>query len=319
MSVLDGIGNTPLIELQRIVPPGSARVVAKLEWANPTGSMKDRMALAAISAAEARGALGAGGTVVEYTAGTTGISLAFVCAAKGYGIEIVYSDAFSDEKRRAMLAFGARITDVKSDGGRITGPLIKAMIETARGISERPNHWWSDQLNNHDAVTGYDALGEELWRPLNGRVDAFVHAVSTAHSIHGVSRALRRHLASLHVTAVEPAESPVLSGGASGAHKIEGIGIGFVPPLWRREEVDEIIPVSTADAKAMARRLAREEGIFAGTSTGANVVAALEVAKRLGPGATVATIIIDSGLRYLSTDVFRVDTTAEAKRELIGA
>ena len=319
MGVLEGIGNTPLIELHRIVPTGSARVIAKLEWANPTGSMKDRMALAAIEAAEARGALGPGGTVVEYTAGTTGISLAFVCAAKGYGIEIVYSDAFSEEKRRTMQAFGARITDVKSDGGRITGPLIKAMIEVARGISERPNHWWSDQLNNHDAVAGYHALGEELWRQSSGRVDAFVHAVSTAHSIHGVSRALRRHHGSLHVTAVEPAESPVLSGGASGAHKIEGIGIGFIPPLWHREEVDDIVPISTADAKAMARRLAREEGIFAGTSTGANLVATLEVAKRLGAGATVATIIIDSGLRYLSTDVFRVEANAETKRELIGA
>ena len=305
MSVIDGIGNTPLVPLERVVPAGSARVLAKLEWANPTGSMKDRMARAVIEAAEASGRLRPGGTVVEYTAGTTGISLAFVCAARGYGLEIVFSDAFSEEKRRTMQAFGAHITDVPSEHGRITQALIKQMIEASRVISERPGHWWSDQLNNHDAVGGYDALGEEIWAQTAGRVDAFVHAVSTAHSIHGVARALRRHRPAVHVAAVEPAESAVLSGGASGSHKIEGIGIGFIPPLWHRDEVDEIQPVTTEDAKAMARRLAREEGIFAGTSSGANVVAALRVAERLGTGATVVTIMCDSGLRYLSTDVFR--------------
>lgn len=312
MSVLDGIGSTPLVPLERVVPPGSARVLAKLEWANPTGSMKDRMARAVIAGAEASGRLRPGGTVVEYTAGTTGISLAFVCAAKGYALEIVFSDAFSEEKRRAMQAFGARITDVPSEQGRITGALIKQMIDTSRVISERPGHWWSDQLNNHDAVGGYDALGEEVWGQTEGRVDAFVHAVSTAHSIHGVARALRRHHPTLHVAAVEPAESAVLSGGPSGAHKIEGIGIGFIPPLWHPEEVDEIVPVTTADAKAMARRLARDEGIFAGTSSGANVVGALQVAERLGRGATVVTIMCDSGLRYLSTDVFRAPAAASA-------
>jgi cysteine synthase len=305
MSVLDGIGNTPLVALERVVPAGSARVLAKLEWANPTGSMKDRLGRAMIDGAEASGRLRPGGTVVEYTAGTTGISLAFVCAARGYGLEIVYSDAFSDEKRRTMEAFGARITDVPSEQGRITEALIKRMIETARTIADRPGHWWADQLNNRDAVGGYHALGEEIWRQTDGRVDAFVHAVSTAHSIHGVARGLRRHHQTLYVAAVEPAESAVLSGGPSGAHRIEGIGIGFIPPLWHRDEVDEIMPVGTDEAKVMARRLAREEGIFAGTSSGANVVAALRLAERLGPGATVATIICDSGLRYLSTDVFR--------------
>ena len=310
MSVLNAIGSTPLVPLERVVAPHSAHLLVKLELANPTGSMKDRMALAAIEGAERSGQLRPGGTVVEYTAGTTGISLAFVCAARGYDIEIVFSDAFSDEKRRTMEAFGARITDVPSDGGRITESLIRQMIEAARVISERPGHWWSDQLNNHDAVAGYLLLGDEIWTQTEGRVDAFVHAVSTAHSIHGVSRALRRHHPALHVAAVEPAESAVLSGGPSGAHKIEGIGIGFVPPLWHPAEVDEILTVTTDDAKAMARRLAREEGIFAGTSSGANVVAALRVAERLGPGATVATIICDSGLRYLSTDVFRPTNAA---------
>ena len=304
MSVLDGIGNTPLIELTRIVPKTSARVFAKLEWANPTGSMKDRMARAAIEAAERSGKLQPGGTVVEYTAGTTGISLAFVCAAKGYGIEIVFSDAFSDEKRRTMQAFGARITDVKSDGGKINEALIKEMIRTADELSARPGHWYCNQLRNHDAIGGYLPLGEEIWEQTGGKVHAFVHAVSTAHSIHGVTQALWAHDRNVHIVAVEPEESAVLSGRPSGSHKIEGIGIGFIPPLWQPEMVNEILTVSTEDAKAMARRLAREEGVFAGTSTGANVVAALKIAERLGRDATVVTLAVDSGLRYLSTDVY---------------
>ncbi len=304
MSVLDGIGNTPCVELKKVVPSGSARILVKLEWANPTGSMKDRMARAVIERAEQDGRLLRGGTVVEYTAGTTGISLALVCAAKGYRLQVVFSDAFSEEKRRTMQALGAVITDVPSDNKRITQMLIKQMIETARRISEQPGHWWADQLNNHNAITGYHALGEEIWQQSAGQVDAFVHAVSTAHSIHGTAEALRRHKADLHVVAVEPAESAVLSGGPSGAHKIEGIGIGFIPPLWRPEEVNEILTVTTEEAKSMARRLAREEGIFAGTSSGANVVAALRIAERLGAAATVVTIIVDSGLRYLSTDLY---------------
>jgi len=303
--VLDAIGKTPLVELRRIVAPRGARIVAKLESANPTGSMKDRMARAVVERAAADGRLPAGGTVVEYTAGTTGISLAFVCAALGYKTHFVFSNAFSDEKRYTMRAYGAEITDVPSDGGRINEPLIKAMIATSETISRRPGHWWADQLNNRDAEAGYHPLGEEIWEQTGGRVDAFVHAVSTAHSIHGTARALRRHDPRVRVVAVEPTESAVLSGRPSGSHKIEGIGIGFIPPLWKPAEVDEILTVSTAEAKAMARRLAREEAIFAGTSTGANVVAALRVAERLGPDATVATILIDSGLRYLSTDVFR--------------
>jgi cysteine synthase A len=304
VSALDGIGNTPLVELHRVVPPGSARVFVKLEWANPTGSMKDRMAKAAIEAAEADGRLRPGGTVVEYTAGTTGISLAFVCAAKGYGIEIVFSDAFSDEKRRTMEAFGAHITDVTSGGGGINAALIQAMIRKADEISARPGHWYCNQLRNHDAIAGYLPLGEEIWTQTEGRVDAFVHAVGTAHSIHGVTQVLWAKNRGVRIVGVEPAESAVLSGGPSGAHKIEGIGLGFLPPLWQPELVNEIEPVSTEEAKAMARRLAREEGIFAGISSGANAVAALRVAERLGEGATVVTLAVDSGLRYLSTGVF---------------
>jgi cysteine synthase A len=303
--VLDAIGNTPLVELRNIVPKGSARIVAKLESANPTGSMKDRLARMVIERAATDGRLTPGGTVVEYTAGTTGISLALVASALGYRTHFVFSDAFSDEKRVTMRAYGAEITDVMSDNKQITKELIEAMIAKAGEISRQPGHWWADQLRNEDGADGYAGLGEEIWSQTGGEVDAVVHTVSTAHSIHGMSRALRLHRPDLPVFAVEPAESAVLSGKPPGSHKIEGIGLGFVPPLWHPEEVTEILTVSTDDAKAMARRLACDEAIFAGTSTGANVVAALRIAERLGPGSTVATIIVDSGLRYVSTDVFR--------------
>ena len=302
-----GIGNTPLVELQRIAPAGGARIVAKLEWANPTGNMKDRMAQTAIEGAVRDGKLRPGDTVVEYTAGTTGISLAFVCAVLGYGLHIVFSDAFSEEKRRTMKAFGAIVEDVPSDGGKITEKLIKAMIARAGEIAVHPGNWWCDQLNNKDAITGYFPLGEEMWSQSDGRVDAFVHAVGTAHSIHGVGRVLRAHKPDVQVIAVEPAESAVLSGGPTGSNRIEGVGIGFVPPLWEPDQVDEIQTVTAGEAMDMARRLAREEGLFAGTSSGANVVVALRVAERLGPDATVATILCDSGLRYLSTELYRTD------------
>jgi cysteine synthase len=303
--ILEAIGNTPLVALRRVAGAGGARVVVKLESANPTGSMKDRVARAMIEAAIAARRLSPGDTVVEYTAGTTGISLALVCAALGLKAHFVFSDAFSEDKRYTMRAYGAAITNVPSEAGKITERLIKALIATAAELSRRPGHWYCDQLNNRDGEAGYHALGEELWQQSGAAVDAFVQAVGTAHSLHGSTHALRRHNPRLRVVAVEPAESPVLSGARSGAHNIDGIGIGFVPPLWRSAEVDEIFTVTTAEAKAMARRLAREEAIFAGTSTGANVVAALRVAARLPPGATVATIAVDSGLRYLSTDLYR--------------
>ncbi|MGP8033215.1 MAG: PLP-dependent cysteine synthase family protein [Steroidobacteraceae bacterium] len=303
--VLGAIGNTPLIELRRLPGARSARVLVKLESANPTGSMKDRVARAMVERAAADGRLKPGDTVVEYTAGTTGISLALVCAALGFKAHFVFSNAFSPDKRITMCAYGATITDVKSEGGQITEALIRALISTADEISMRPGHWYCDQLNNKDGEAGYYALGEELWRQSGARVDALVQSVGTAHSIHGSAHALRRYNPRLLVVAVEPAESAVLSGGVPGAHNIDGIGIGFIPPLWRRAEVDEIVLVPTAEAKAMARRAAREEALFAGASTGANLVAALAVAQRLGPDATVATLAVDSGLRYLSTDMYR--------------
>ena len=303
--ILDAIGNTPLVALRHLAPAGGARVLLKLESANPTGSMKDRVARAMIERAAADGRLAAGDTVVEYTAGTTGISLAMVCAALGFKTHFVFSDAFSEDKRHTMRAFGAEITNVPSEGGRITAQLFTNLIATAADISRRPRHWYCDQLRNKDGEAGYHPLGEELWQQAGGRVDAFVQAVGTAHSLHGTAHVLRRHNPKVRIVAVEPAETAVLSGGAPGAHNIDGIGVGFVPPLWRGGEVDEIIPVSTAEAKAMARRLAREEAIFAGTSSGANVVAALRLAQRLGSEATVATLVVDSGWRYLSTDVYR--------------
>ncbi len=305
MTILDSIGNTPLIQLHRLAPSGSGRVLLKLEMTNPTGSMKDRMARAVIEAAERKNQLPPGGTVVEYTGGTTGISLALVCAVKGYKIEIVFSDAFSQEKALIMKALGARITVVLSEGKGITENLVRQMIEKARTISQKPGHWWSDQLNNRDAMGGYHALGDEIWKQAKGNVDAFVHSVGTAHSLHGTVRALSAHKRSIQAVAVEPEESAVLSGRAPGSHHIEGIGIGFIPPLWEGDKVKEIMTVSTQEAKAMARRLAREEGIFAGTSSGANVVAALRLAQRLGPKATVVTLAVDTGQHYLSTDVFR--------------
>jgi len=304
-TVLDAVGNTPMVQLQRITPPGCARIVVKLEWANPTGSMKDRMAKAVIEHAEVSGRIRPGDTVVEYTSGSTGISLALACAAKGYKFHAVFSDAFSDDKRLTMNAFGAQITNVHSDNGRITEKLIKQLIQTSKTLSQQPGHWWCDQLNNRDAILGYHPLGEEIWSQLNGNVDAFVHVVGTAHSLHGVAKTLRRHNRDLRVTAVEPAESAVLSGQPTGSHNIEGIGIGFIPPLWEPQEVNKILTVSTDEAKTMARRLAQEEGLFAGTSSGANVVAAIRVAKDLGPTATVVTIMVDSGLKYLSTDLHR--------------
>jgi cysteine synthase len=303
-NILDAIGSTPLVELRNIVPPDSARVFAKLEWTNPTGGMKDRMAKSVVERAESDGRLRPSGTIVEYTGGTTGVSLAMICAAKGYRFHAVTSDAFSLEKQLTMQAFGAEVTVIPSDNKKITEALIKEMIARARSMSTLPGHWWSDQLTNRDAVAGYFPLGDEIWQQTGGEVDAFVHSVGTAHSLHGVTQELWRHNRGVKIVAVEPAESAVLSGKPSGAHRVEGIGIGFVPPLWDAAMVNEIMTVSTDEAMAMARRLAREEGLFAGTSSGLNVVAALRVAERLGPAAIVVTLMVDSGLRYVSTELY---------------
>jgi len=305
MDILSAIGNTSLVRLQKVVPSNGAQVFVKLEWENPTGSMKDRMAQAVISQPEADGRLKPGDTVVEYTGGSTGASLALVCAVKGYRIRIVTSDAFSKEKLDQMAALGAELILVPSEGGRTTKKLILDMIAAARELSQQPHTYWTDQLNNQDSITGYFSLGEEIWSQTQGKVDAFVHAVGTGASSRGVATVLKRHKPNVRIAIVEPGESPVLLGGEPGPHKIEGVGIGYVPPLFDRSLVDEIIPVNTDDAKEMARRLAREEGLFGGTSSGANVIAAIRIGERLGPGATVVTLMPDSGLKYLGTDVYR--------------
>ena len=305
MNVLDAIGSTSLVRLRKVVPAGSADVLVKLEGENPTGSMKDRMALAVISRAEADGRLRPGGTVVEYTGGSTGTSLAFVAAAKGYRIRIVTSDAFSREKRDHMAALGAELTLVPSEGGLTTKKLILDMIAAAREIAREPGTFFTNQLENADAIAGYVPLAEELLEEAGGKVDAFVHSVGTAASLRGIAAVLKGRRPGVRIVAVEPEESSVLLGGPAGPHKIEGVGIGYTPPLWEPSLVDEILAVATEEAKEMARRLAREEALFAGTSTGANVVAALRVAARLGAGATVATLTCDTGLKYLSTDVYR--------------
>jgi cysteine synthase A len=303
--LLRAIGGTSIVRLRKVVPPGSAAVLAKLEWENPTGSMKDRMAQAVVSRAEADGRLAPGDTVVEYTGGSTGTSLALVCAAKGYRIRIVSSDAFSKEKLDHMAALGADLTLVPSEGGLTTKKLILEMVEAARALSRMPHTYWIDQLSNQDSIAGYFPLGEEIWEQTEGAVDAFVHCVGTGASSRGVATVLKRRKAGVRIVAVEPAESSVLLGNPPGPHKIEGVGVGYVPPLYEPSLVDEVSAVRTDEAKEMARRLAREEGLFAGTSSGANVVAALRVAERLGPGTTVVTLLVDSGLKYLSTDVYR--------------
>jgi cysteine synthase len=300
-TILQRIGNTPLIPLRSVAPADRARILLKLESENPTGSMKDRMALAMIEAAEADGRLEPGGAVVEYTGGSTGVSLALVCAVKGYPLHIVSSDAFAQEKLDHMRILGAKLQLVRSDGGRMTETLTHDMVEAARVIQQETGAYWTDQLKNTDQIAAYHTMAEEIWTETSGRIDVFVQSVGTAASLRGNAEALRAHNAEIEIVAVEPAESPVLSGGPAGAHKIDGIGAGFVVPLWRDGIADRIERVSTDEARAMALRLAREEGLFAGTSTGANVVAALRLADALDPGATIVTVMCDTGMKYLKS------------------
>lgn len=307
-SILDSIGSTTLLPLRHVVPANGARLLLKLEGENPTASMKDRMALAMIAAAEADGRLRPGGSVVEYTGGSTGVSLALVCAVKGYPLHIVSSDAFAREKLDHMRFLGAELTLVKSAQGGMSKQLTEDMIAAAAALAKRPGCYWTDQLNNTDSLAAYHRMAEEIWTQTGGAIDAFVQSVGTAGSLRGNAEGLRGRKEEVLIVGVEPSESPVLSGGPTGSHKIEGVGAGFVVPLWQPGVADRLEQVSTEEAVAMALRLAREEGLLAGTSTGANVVAALRVAEQLGPEATLVTVMCDSGIKYLSTELFQSHT-----------
>lgn len=304
-SILQSIGHTPLVRLKHVVPPGAADVVVKLEWFNPTGSYKDRMALAMIEGAERRGALRPGMRVVEYTGGSTGSSLAMVCAAKGYPLILLSSDAFSREKLDTMRALGAELRMVASDGGKVTPALFERFkAETAKLVAE-PGTFWTDQFHNDDAIDGFVGLGRELFEQAGRSIDVFCGAVGTGGMLSGVARALHQLGSPARIVALEPASSPALTEGRGGAHRVEGIGIGTVPPHFAdHRPYDEVRAIDEAVAREMARSLARHEGIFTGTSSALNITAAVELARQLGPGRLVATVAVDTGLKYLAGDLF---------------
>ena len=305
-STLRTIGNTPIVQLRNVVPPNSADVLIKLEYFNPTGSYKDRMALAMIEEAERRGDLHSGMTVVEYTGGSTGSSLAFVCAVKGYTFKVVSSDAFSKEKLDTMRAFGAELELIPSQDGKITSDLIPRMIERAKNIAQTDHTYFTDQFNNTDIIQGYAHIGYELLQQVAKPIEAFCGGVGTAGMLMGVSHALREANTQTRIIALEPSTSPVISTGTPGTHHIEGIGVGFVPPLLDKDYYDDVRGLDEAEAQQMARKLAREEGIFSGTSTGLNVVGALQLAEELGPDHTVVTVAVDTGLKYLTGDLYKI-------------
>jgi cysteine synthase A len=303
-STLDIVGNTPVVQLQNLVGPDAARVVVKLEYYNPTGSYKDRMAKAIIEGAERRGELSPGQTVLEYSGGSTGSSLAFVCAQKGYRLKVVTSDAFADEKLRTMAAFGAELIVEPSDRGQITPELIERMRERTQKIAKTESVYLTDQFHNEDAFTGYGGIAAELVEQVDGPIDVFCGGVGTGGMLTGVSRALRPLSPQVRVVALEPASSPLLSEGRKGSHRIEGVAVMLAPPLLKREDYDDVLAIDESEARHTARRMAREEGIFAGTSSGMNVAAALHLARKLGPGHMVATVACDFGLKYLAGDLF---------------
>jgi cysteine synthase A len=303
-STLQAIGGTPMVRLNRVVPAGCADVLVKLEYYNPTGSYKDRMALSMIEEAEKRGKLKPGMTVVEATGGSTGSSLAFVCAVKGYPLKVVSSDAFARGKLATMRAFGADLQIIPSQGGKVTPDLIPSMIARAKEIARQPGTYYTDQFHSADMLAGYEGMGNEMLTQAGGPIHAFCAGVGTAGMLVGVSRALRKNDHLTRVVALEPASAPLLTAGQRGSHHVEGIGVGFVPPILDAASYDEARTVQEADARVMARRLAKEEGIFAGTSSGLNVAAAIQLGQELGPGHTVVTVAVDTGLKYLAGDLY---------------
>ncbi|MBG7609452.1 MAG: cysteine synthase family protein [Anaerolineae bacterium] len=305
-SPLDVIGKTPIVQLRKIVPKGSANVFVKLEYFNSTGSYKDRMALAMIEEPEKRGDLRPGMTIVEYTGGSTGSSLAFVCAVKGYDFKVVSSDAFAREKLQTMKAFGADLYIVPSEGGQITPDLVPRMMEKAKSLSEADGCYFTDQLYNTDSIAGYRTLGKEILQQVDRKIDAFCGGVGTAGMIMGVSQELRHIHQAVRIVVLEPATTAIISGGKPGTHHVEGIGIGFMPPLLDEKLFDEARGIDENEARKMAQLLAKEEGIFAGTSSGLNVVGALQLAEELGEGKTVVTVAVDTGMKYLAGDLYDV-------------
>jgi cysteine synthase A len=303
-SVLQTIGHTPVVRLRRLATPECADVYVKLEYFSPTGSYKDRMAVAMIEGAERRGALRPGMRVVEFTGGSTGSSLALVCAMKGYHFHPLSSDAFAAEKLDTMRAFGADLELVASDNGRVTPALFDRFKARIAELQQDPNTFWTDQFNNADALDGYINIGRELIEQV-GRVDAFAGAVGTAGMLTGVSKAFAEVGAATKVVALEPSTSPFLTTGKGGPHRVEGTAAGFWPPHLVKGSFHEARAIDEEEARALARRAAREEGIFAGTSTGLNLVGALQLARELGPGKTVATVAVDTGLKYLAGDLYK--------------
>ena len=310
-SILEAIGNTPLVRLRRCLPAKGAELWLKLEYRNPTGSMKDRMALAMIEGAERDGLLSPGETVVEYTGGSTGPALALVCQAKGYRALIVMADCFTEERFQLMRALGAEIDVVPSVEGRpkVTSQDIRNMVARAAELAKKPGHYATDQFNNPYIIPDHrDRLGREIWEQTEGRVTAFCQGMGTASSLMGVSDALKPR--GVFIQAHEPAGSAAITGGAQGSFLIQG-WTGFVMPHWNPEKVDHVEPIEDDEAIEMTVRLAREEGIFAGISTGANVVGAHRLAERLGPDAVIVTLAVDTGFKYLSVSPFGGDPTAQ--------
>jgi cysteine synthase A len=303
---MSAIGKTPLIKLERLSEPGCAEIYVKYEGANPTGSMKDRMALSMIEGAERRGELMPGGKVVEYTGGSTGSSLAMVCANKGYRALFVSSDAFSKEKLQTMRAFGAELEVIPSGNGLITAKLIDTLVARARELSKQPNTFWTDQFNNIDNRNAYHRMAGEIIDVLGKSIDEFIMGVGTGGSFSGNAEVFKKELPGIRCIAIEPLHVRALSGGdISGSHRLEGIGTGFVPAICRLDLADEIMAVSDEDAYATARKLARLEGIFGGITSGANVWAAIQRARIIGAGKKIVTIIVDSGLKYLSGELYK--------------
>jgi cysteine synthase A len=303
---MKAIGNTPLIKLERLSEPGCAEIYVKYEGANPTGSMKDRMALSMVEGAERRGELKPGGKVIDYTGGSTGSSLAMVCATKGYQAYFVSSDAFAEEKLQTMKAFGAELEIFPSENRKITAKLIDSMVARARELSKQPNTFWTDQFNNVDNRNAYHKMAREIINILGNDIDEFIMGVGTGGCFSGNAEVFKKEISNIRCIAIEPLQVRSLSGGdISGSHKLEGIGSGFVPSICRLDLADEIIAVSDEDAYATARKLTRQEGIFGGTTSGANVWAAIRRARIIGSGKKIVTIIVDSGLKYLNGDLYK--------------